>query len=518
MIKARIAPSPTGNLHVGTARTALFNYLFARHHNGKFLLRIEDTDRERSTKEFEKNILEGISWLGITWNEGPMLDGSEKGECGPYRQTERIERGIYKKYLLNLLTNDKAFACFCPQNVEKETEEEPNLHYCPNRNDAYDQNNPKPFVVRYKNDKFSSYYPERQEFIKQLAGTANIFSYSGKDDKNNWVFFQDIIRDKVGFPQWILTDFVISKGINKPLYNFAVVVDDYTMHISHVIRGEDHISNTPKQLLIAEALGWARRDSNGVFQASWEYAHLPLILGDDRSKLSKRHGATSIREYCNEGYLPDALFNFLALLGWNPGNDREIFSQKELIDLFSLERVQKSGAIFDTTKLDWMNSQYIGKKLPGELRMLATPYLGNFLQDQKLKIKDQKYLEQILILEQPRLTKLSELPEKIDYFFRKPEYKKELLRWKSMGDIELKKALTNVQTTIENIPEERWSKEYIELTLLKEAERYHSRGELLWPLRVALSGKKASPGPFEIMAILGKQITLNRIQHAIDLY
>jgi len=459
MIKTRIAPSPTGNFHVGTARTALFNYLFARHHGGKFLLRIEDTDYERSKKKFEEDIIEGLTWLKIEWDETII------------RQSEHRE--VYATYLHNLLETGKAF--YCPH-TEKKLEEEKNgqiknkaplLHRCDARDKLLDKG-----VIRFKNN---------EKLIKT---------------------FDDIIKGQVGIFPAPFGDFVLAKNTRTPLYNFAVVVDDHETRISHVIRGEDHLPNTPKQILIQEALGFARP----------QYAHLPLLLGADRSKLSKRHGATSIQEYRDEGYLADALFNFLALLGWNPGTEQEVFSRTELVELFSLDRVQKSGAIFDIVKLNWMNNQYIGKKLPEELTMLAMPYISNLLQDQKSKIKNQnEYIEKILVLEQPRINKLSELPEKIEYFFKEPQYEKELLRWKSMSDEKLQQSLIHATKIIENIPEEHWNIKYIESTLLKEAETYNNRGELLWPLRVALSGKKASPGPFEIMAILGKQTTLRRI-------
>ncbi|OGF73581.1 glutamate--tRNA ligase [Candidatus Giovannonibacteria bacterium RIFCSPHIGHO2_02_FULL_46_20] len=489
MIKTRIAPSPTGNLHVGTARTALFNYLFARHHNGEFLLRIEDTDIKRSEKRYEEEIIEGLTWLGISW-DGHIV-----------RQTERLDS--HEKYVKQLLKEGKAFYCF---HTEEELE-----------NDRKNQMEHK-MVIRHFCASWRD-VPFKEAEKKRKAGENSIIRFKiPRTPENHQIVFDDIIRGQVRFFTGPLGDFPIAKDFRVPLYNFAVVIDDFEMEISHVIRGEDHIPNTPKQLLIAEALGFISKDNGGVFRPPWEYAHLPLILGPDRSKLSKRHGATSIQEYRDDGYLADALFNFLALLGWNPGTEKEIFSRAELIELFSLDRVQKSGAIFDVTKLNWMNNQYIGKKLPEELRMLAIPYIGNFLQNQKLKIKDQnEYIEQILALEQSRITKLSELPEQVEYFFKQPTYEKELLRWKSMSDEELKNALAAAKKTIENIPEEHWNKEYIESAFLKEAATYTNRGELLWPLRVALSGKKASPGPFEIMAILGKQTTLRHIQHALDL-
>ncbi|KKU06235.1 MAG: Glutamate-tRNA ligase [Parcubacteria group bacterium GW2011_GWA2_45_30] len=477
-IRVRIAPSPTGPLHVGTARTALFNYLFARHHDGKFILRIEDTDLERSDKKYEEDIFEGLRWLGIEADESPECSGPH----GPYRQSERIK--IYKKYIQKLLDERRAFYCF---HSKKELEEEkekllaakhPPIHLC----------------------EYRTLDPAEAAMFTQ-AKSDYIIRF--KTPSGRKIEFQDLIRGDVSFDSDLLGDFSIAKRVDVPLYNFAVIIDDETMEISHVIRGEDHISNTPKQLLLIEALGFKIP----------QYAHLPLILGSDRSKLSKRHGPASVNEYRAAGYLPEALFNFLALLGWNSGNDREFFSKKELIKEFSLEKVQKSGAIFDITKLDWMNGEYIRKKSAKELLELCQPFLADFLQNQNSKIKIQNdYLEKIIKLEQPRLKKLAEIGERTEYFFWAPEYDKELLCWKNMSDTELiasleaaEKIISNFQTPI--------SKEKIEEAFLKEIGE-GDKGRILWPLRVALTGKKASPGPFEIMEILGIEESLRRIAAA----
>ena len=428
-VRTRIAPSPTGFLHVGTARTALFNYLFAKHEGGKFVLRIEDTDQERSDKKYEKDIIEGLKWLGIDWDEF-------------YRQSERVD--LYKKYLKKLIDTG---AAYISQEKEGERKE----------------------VVRFKN--------------------------SGKK-----IVFEDSIRGNIKFDTAELGDFVIAKSEDEPLYNFAVVVDDAETEISHVIRGEDHISNTPKQILLQEALDFKTPI----------YAHLPLILGSDKSKLSKRHGATSVIEYKEAGYLPEALFNFMALLGWNPGTEQEIFSREELIKVFSLDKVQKAGAIFDTQKLDWMNGEYIRKKSPRELLELASPFLGDFM-----KNHPQQFLEKIIALEQPRLKKLSELSEKADYFFKEPEYDASLLKWKNMADAEIKKSLETSKQILEQMSDKDFNKDNLEKAFLERAGK--DRGELLWPLRVALSGRKASPGPFEIMEILGKAKSVARINLALNM-
>ena len=456
-IITRIAPSPTGALHVGTARTALFNYLFTRHHHGTFILRIEDTDLERSDKKFEKDILEGLEWLGISW-DGDMV-----------RQSDRIE--IYRAYLKKMWDMGKIF--FCPHSEEVLEQERADqrarealpLHQCDARNAAL-----------------------------PIAESGGVVRF--KNNGDDCIVFHDEIRGDLSFDPTLIGDFSVAKNFSTPLYNFAVVVDDEEMAISHVIRGEDHIANTPKQILIQQALGFRLP----------HYAHLPLILGTDRSKLSKRHGATSIQEYQKLGYLPEALCNFLALLGWNPGTEQELFSLEELVPLFSLERIQKSGAVFDSVKLDWMNGEYIRKKSPAELQKLAMPYLGDFFQNQNI--------EKILLLEQPRLKRLDELSNRIDYFFEEPHYDPMLLRWKTMNKQAIRASLQRSKKVIGAMPENNFSMQNLQTALLAEAEAEGDRGALLWPLRVALSGKKASPGPFEIANILGKKKTLARIEAA----
>ncbi len=472
-IRTRIAPSPTGFLHIGTARTALFNYLFAKKYGGTFVLRIEDTDLKRSEKKFEKDIFEGLKWLGIDADESPEKGGS----YGPYRQSERTQD--YTNAIQRLLDEDKAFYCFhTEQELEKEKDElmaakKPVLHICEYRT-----------------------FDIKEAVI--LIETKPSFIIRFKTPIGKTIVFRDMIRGDLKFESGLLGDFSIAKRVDVPLYNLAVVVDDEAMKISHVIRGEDHIANTPKQLLLIEALNFLEPI----------YAHLPLILGKDRSKLSKRHGATSIIEYREIGYLSEALFNFMALLGWNPGTDQEILNHKELVNLFSLEKVQKSGAIFDLIKLDWMNGEYIRKKSVTELTQLANPYLKNL----KISAHEDINVADVIALEQPRLKKLSDITEKIDYFFKNPIYDKELLRWKSMTDDDIAESLG---MAIDLLKQNRnKSITEIETVFLDQASTMGDRGKLLWPLRVALTGKKNSPGPFEIIPILGIDETLYRLANA----
>ena len=419
-------------------------------------MRIEDTDIERSEAKFEDDIVAGLKWLGIDWDDKIT------------RQSERID--IYEKYLKTLLADGMAF-------------------YCPHSQAELDEERKKQVA-----NKFSPQHTCDARGKKLEKGLIRF-----KNDTEKTVKFKDEIRGEIEFDPALLGDFSLAKDLRTPLYNFAVVVDDATMEISHVIRGEDHISNTPKQILLEDALGLPKP----------VFAHLPLILGRDRSKLSKRHGATSVIDYKNGGYLPDALFNFMALLGWNPGTEQEIFSKEELIKIFSIDRVQGAGAIFDMTKLDWMNGEYIRRKSPREILTLV--------QEAKLPLgslaSKSEYIEKVIALEQPRLKKLSELPEKTDYFFKEPEYDTDLLRWKKMSDDDVKNSLKLSMETLKAVSEDGMTKENLEKLFFAKAGK--DRGELLWPLRVALSGKKFSPGPFEIMEVLGKDTSILRINAAI---
>jgi nondiscriminating glutamyl-tRNA synthetase len=451
-IRVRIAPSPTGLFHIGTARTALFNYLFAKKNKGSFILRIEDTDKERSEKKFEKDIMDGLKWLGLNWDE-------------LYHQGERVK--MHEKYLQKLLDEGMAY---------------------------------KKEIIWFKN-------PNKQ------------------------VAFHDLIRGRVEVDSSVLGDFSLAKDLKTPLYNFAAVVDDHEMDISHVIRGEDHITNTPKQILVYEALGWKPP----------QFAHLPLILGTDRSKLSKRHGATSLNEYKDLGYLPEAIVNFLALLGWNPGDNKELFSLEELAKEFSLEKIQKGGAIFNIEKLNWFNSHYIKQLNLDKLTELCIPYLieeglikpdfkteqyppayGGYNLKQKYFIGKSKEeisfekLKNIIALEQERIKTLSEIGEVTKFFFIEPKYKANLLIWKETKKQEAIKSLDLLISILCDVKTGDFTIVKLKDLLMPEAEKFGSgdRGKLLWPLRAALSGKEKSPGPFEIAEILGKEKTLKRIEQA----
>lgn len=515
-LRVRIAPSPTGLLHTGTARTALFNYLVAKKNQGSFILRIEDTDLERSNPRFEKDIIYSLKWLGIEWTEGPDIGG----EYGPYRQSKRL--GIYAKYLEKLLKEDKAYHCFCSKkDLEAQRQYQMSIGQPPIYNGRC-RNLPPETVKKYL-----------------AEGRPSVIRLKTPLKK---IEFNDLIRGKIEFDTSLIGDFVIAKDISHPLYNFAVVVDDFEMKISDVIRGEDHISNTPKQILIQEALGFPQP----------RYAHLPLILGPDRTKLSKRHGAVSISEYRRAGYLPEALVNFMAFLGWNPGTEREIYSMPSLIKEFSLERVKKGGAIFNIKRLDFLNGFYIRRKSLDKLTELCLPFLveKKLIQPRFKPVKyppaygateikeiyeitdtgeevSLDYLKKIIAIYQERLKKISEISELTDFFFKKKlDYDKELLRWSQMTDREIKISLDKLKKILSKIKPEEWTKENLEEKLLPEAEKFSQeiakkagdRGYLLWPARVALTGKKASATPFEIAEILGKEKTLIRIKEARELF
>jgi len=503
-VRTRFAPSPTGVLHIGSARTCLFNYLFSRKYKGVLVLRIEDTDDRRSKKEYEQEIIQDLKWLGIKWDEGPDIGDGH----GPYRQSERIN--IYSKYLKKLLDEDKAYYCFCSP---EEIEERKQYLISVGRPPIYSGN-----CARFK----------KEEVEEKLAkGEPSVIRFRTLSKK---LAFKDAVRDKVEFDTDLIGDFVIAKDLSHPLYNFACVVDDFEMRISHVIRGEDHISNTPKQILIQEALDFPQP----------LYAHLPLILGPDRSKLSKRHGAVSLAQYKKEGYLPETLINFLAFLGWNPGGDREIYSIHSLINDFSLEKIHKGGAVFNQKRLDWLNGFYLRRKSLDKLMELCLPFLvESGLIEPTIKSKQYPpayggqeisqgyrspetgegialdYIKRTISIYHKRLKKLSEIVGLTDFFFKRViTYEKGLLRWKEMNDKGIKGSLDKSAKVLSKIKERDWTKEKIEEALKPISETYQNRGYILWPLRVALTGKQHSAGPFEIAEILGREITLERIKAA----
>jgi glutamyl-tRNA synthetase len=459
-IRTRIAPSPTGFMHIGTARTALFNYLFAKKMNGEFLLRIEDTDFERSKKEYEENIINGLKWLGLEWDGNIVY------------QSKRSER--HGEFLKKLLESEKAFFCFHTQEEleteqkEQKAEKKVYKHECEHKNLSEEETKSKSGgIIRLKNS-------------------------------NKKIIFDDMIRGEVSFDSSLLGDFSLAKSLDEPLYNFAVVVDDHEMEITDVIRGEDHISNTPKQILIQEALGFERP----------KYAHLPLILGADRSKLSKRHGGTSLMEYQRAGYLPEAIINFMALLGWHPTDNCEIFSLEELIKEFDISRVQKAGAVLDIEKLNSINHHYIKNLVPAELAKHLEPFVEEYKTDTELVLRTADLFVD-------RLKKFSDIRKFGGFIFKLPEYESKLLIWKGASENKTQKSLELSLSVLEKIDEKSFDIDTISTELMPIAND-KGRGDILWPLRVAVSGLDKSPGPIEILEVLGKKESIIRIKFAID--
>jgi nondiscriminating glutamyl-tRNA synthetase len=477
-VRVRMAPSPTGPLHVGGAHTALFNWLFARQHGGTFVLRIEDTDKERSEEKYEHELLDGLSWLGLDWDEGPLADGSrlpgmdEQGPYGPYRQSKRTP--IYKKYLEELLAKGDAYYCYCSkEDLEAQRSAMASQGLAPKYN-GHCRNLQAP--------------PEgkRSEVIRFKVPQTT-------------VEFKDMVKGKIAFDASLFGDIAIAKDTETPLYNFAVVVDDELMKISHVIRGEEHLSNTPKQILMQRALGFSEPT----------YAHIPLILNSDRSKMSKRFGDTALAQYREKGYLPEALFNFLALLGWHPKDDKEILSKKDLIREFSLERVQRAGAVFNQEKLDWLNREYMKRLNAKEIVQALIPML------QKEGFAGaEEFLEKLVAVERSRASTLDDFIEQSRFFFELPKHDPNMLVWKESSPEEALAALGEARTELGKLDGSNFHKETLSQTMAYiTAER--KRGAVLWPLRVALSGQKASPDPLDIMEVLGKDESLRRIDLAI---
>ncbi len=500
-IRVRFAPSPTGLFHVGSARTTLFNYLHAKKRGGEFILRIEDTDKERSKPEYEENIFESLDWLGLEFDEGPIKEGS----YGPYRQSERGE--IYEKYIKKLFESGKAYPCFCSEDdLEREREAQLDRGEAPKYSEKCRKIDHEEDLKKIKNG---------EDFILRLM-----------IEKGKEISFEDKIRGRVSFQSDGIGDFPISKGFERPFYNTACAIDDFEMRITDVIRGEDHISNTPKQILIQDALGFDRPN----------YAHLPLILAPDKSKMSKRFGAVAVSDYKKMGFLPESLTNFLALLGWSPGDDREFFSLGELEKEFSIERCKKSGAVFNKEKLEYINGLHIKNIDLQRLTNLCIPYLisesliipshgeeeyppamGARSVTVDFKTADGRSinfdtLKEIVKEHQDRMTLLSQIADLSSYFFNRIEVDFDLLQWKEMNSEELKDVIDKAINIISNI--DKWTKEEVTERLLQEANQYEGRGRFLWPIRAALTGEKASVGPFEVAWILGREEALKRLKQA----
>ncbi len=490
-VRVRFAPSPTGYLHVGSLRTALYNYLFAKKYGGVFVLRIEDTDQKRLVPDATEKLLSTLR-IFFEWDEGLKKMKNEKlkmknfGEQGPYIQSERLE--IYKKYANELVEKGKAYPCFCSSERLDMVRKEQELRKEPTRYDGYCRNLP------------------REEVEKRLSvGEPSVVRLRVDEGEGN-IVFDDAVRGKVSFSRKTVDDQVLVKSDGFPTYHLANVVDDHLMGITHVIRGEEWLPSTPKHILLYEAFGWEIP----------QFAHLPLLLNPDRSKLSKRQGDVAVEDYLAKGYLPEALLNFVALLGWNPGEGetQEIFSLGELVNIFDVGHIHKGGAVFDVKKLDWLNAEYIKNLSPEALLAKAHPFLREktWFETVDPARKELEYVERVLGIEQDRLQKLSDIGESVKFLFIEPTIDPTLLSWKKNTPQETLEALETMQRTLENISEHEWTRVDLEKKLLDAAG--DRRGDFLWPLRVTLSGEKQSPPPHEIAWVIGKEASIRRIEVA----
>ena len=459
-VKVRFAPSPTGELHLGGARTALFNWLYAKKHHGSFFLRIEDTDKERSKEVFTNQILDSLKWLGLDWDE-PLV-----------YQSGRIDR--YKHYIKKLLDEDKAYRCFCS----------------------------KSDVESYKQDSYSLYPGTCRDLTDDevMSKLNQGISFTIRIKLEEGIIeFDDLVYGVIKTNNKELEDFIIARSDGSPTYNFTVVVDDYEMEISHVIRGDDHLSNTPKQLIIYKNL-----DLKPPI-----FAHLPMILGPDKKRLSKRHGAPGVQNFSDKGYFPYSILNYLALLGWSPKNDKEVLTTEELINGFSFNQVQKKGAAWDEKKLHWLSGQHVQNKdsqfLLDQVRLLDSEWGKN---------SDISQLINIIESLKPRAKSLNEFISKSKYFFIRPESYDEaekLKAWPSSDATHIVNQSNGVLSSIDN-----WTPEALEAEIKTFAsENSYNVGKVIMPLRLAVFGSLDGPSLFDIIAILGKIETLYRIQYAI---
>ena len=473
-VRVRFAPSPTGYLHVGGARTALFNWLYARRHGGAFILRIEDTDAERSSEEMVTGILEGMRWLGLDWDEGPGVEGPH----APYFQSQRYDR--HRAAAAALVAQGRAYYCYCSTDRLRQERERAEA-----RGEAWQYDRQCLTLSAERIAELEAARTPRAIRFKVPSGTTA---------------FDDVVHGRIEFDGDHIEDFVIVRSDGHPIYHLSVVVDDIEMQISHIVRGDDHISNTPKHVLLFQALGAPLP----------VFAHVPLILGSDKKRLSKRHGATSVLEYERHGYLPDALVNFLALLGWSPGDDREILSRRELIDSFTLEGITGSNAVFDVAKLDWMNGQYIARMPLGELAGAVVPLLvAEGLWPNGAAADG--WLLQVIELLRPRARRLPDFVDQARPFLvQTVEYEEKAINThlKLPHLTEHMGALVRALRAV--VP---FDEPHVEAAVRQTAEQQDIKAApLIHATRVAVTGRTASPGLFEVLVLLGRERTVERLE------
>jgi glutamyl-tRNA synthetase len=477
-----MAPSPTGPLHIGTARTSLYNYLFAKHVGGTYVLRVEDTDVERGTEAWESDIIDNLHWLGISWDEGPQVAGGDDvGPYAPYRQSQRME--LYAREADRLLASGAAYHCYCtPDELEAVRHEQERNHEAPRYNGR---------CLRLTDADRAAFEAEGRRPALRLKVPPE------------HIRFDDLIRGEVEFDNALLGDFVIVRSNGMPLYHFVVVVDDETMGITHVVRGEDHLSNTPKHIALIRALGYGEP----------KFGHIPLILNPDRSKMSKRKSQTAITAYHEQGYLPEAMVNFLAFLGWSPGTEEEIFTLAELAERFEIGEVHKAGAVFDKDRLDYLNGVYIRSLADGQLAYRLRPFLPEQLDD--------GILMRLAPLLKERLVRLGDATELAAFLTETDDqvaamYDPELLLPKGRPGAEVAEALSLARDALAAVPEPDFAAAELEAICRATAEGYGWKaGDFFRPLRVAITGRLVSPPLFGSMELLGRERTLARIEAAL---
>jgi glutamyl-tRNA synthetase len=486
-VRVRFAPSPTGDLHIGGVRTALFNWLYAKNKSGEFILRIEDTDEVRSTGASTRIILDAMNWLGLNWDEGP---GKELSKYAPYYQMKRKEFGIYQKYSDDLVAKGFAYSCYCtPEKVDEM------------RKKAQANKLPPKYDGRCRN-----LTPE-QRLQKEKEGRKPVIRF--KMPGSGITFLNDLIRGKVEFDNFLLDDFIIMKASGVPTYNFACVIDDYLMEITHVLRGDDHISNTPRQIQIYNALGWKAP----------KFAHMAMILGADGARLSKRHGHTSVLEHRKEGYLQETLINYLALLGWSTEDSQQIFSVEELIQKFSIERCGSSPSIFDPKKLLWLNGEKIRSKTVEQIYKLFIEWLKYTNNEKIIEGWDREFLKKSMALEHDKIKLLKDIPSLVDFFFVKDlvynddAVKKILLSEKSKDTARL--VLTESVERFKN--QQDFSSDALEKYARDLAvEKGIKTSQVFHPIRVAVSGRSQGPSLFHMMELMGKDEVVRRLSVAVS--
>ncbi len=485
-IVTRFAPSPTGMMHIGSLRTALYSYLWARHNGGKFILRIEDTDRERFVPGAVEQIIKTLKWAGLDYDEGPILTDanqvSQQGGNGPYIQSQRT--AIYREHAERLIKDGHAYRCFCTKaDLDAMRADQQQRGVPP----MYDRR-----CLKLTDQQIQEKLQAKIPFVVRL-----------KVPRDGYTVFKDVVRKRVQFENKLVDDQVLLKSDGFPTYHLAVVIDDHLMGVTDIIRGEEWLPSTPKHIILYQAFDWSVPS----------YAHLPLLVDRERKKLSKRRGDVAVDDYIKKGYLKDALLNFITLLGWNPKTEEEIFNLPELVKRFDLIQVHKAAAVFDLEKLDWINGKYIRTLPPARVRELAEPYLCSVPGYDEYRL-NAKFVEDALVLEQPRVKKLSDFPEAIGFFFSpKLEYDSAKIIWRKSDREKTVVALEKALTRLSSFPAGDFVKAKLEPAMLAFAkEQGIDNGTMFWPIRYCLSGKDHSPSPFEIMGVLGQPRSLERIK------